>query len=53
MTDIEGDRFVQEATQAHERLKPVLITLSPLHDDHEAVLRLSEALQQRGGAPDE
>lgn len=46
MTDIERERFVQEATQAYDRLKPYLIALSPLHDDYKAILRLDEAIQQ-------
>ena len=37
MTDVERERFVQEATLAHERLKPTVIALSPVHDDYKAV----------------
>ncbi|WP_425416112.1 hypothetical protein [Oricola indica] len=44
---IEADRlqFVQDATDAHHRLAPHLIALSPLSDDYKAVLRLSKALR--------
>lgn len=44
MTDIERDRFVREATEAHERLRAYTLALSPIHDDYKAVLRLSDAI---------
>lgn len=46
MTDIERERFAREATEAHERLIPYMISLSPLHDDYKAVLRLSDTISQ-------
>ena len=46
MTDTERERFVREATEAHERLRGYTLTLSPIHDDYKAVLRLSNAISQ-------
>lgn len=45
MTDTERLQFVHNATEAHHRLAPYLIALSPLSDDYKAVQRLSEALR--------
>lgn len=46
MTDSERERFVREATEAHERLRAYTLALSPIHDDYKAVLRLSNAISQ-------
>jgi len=45
LTESDRVQFVQAATEAHHRLAPYLIALSPLSDDYKAVLRLSEALR--------
>ena len=46
MTDTERERFVREATEAHDRLLAYSIALSPIHDDYKAVLQLSNAISQ-------
>lgn len=46
MTDTERERFVREATEAHERLRAYTFALSPIHDDYKAVLRLSLAISR-------
>jgi len=45
LADIERERFAQEAAQAHARLMPYMIALSPLCDDYKAMTALSEAIQ--------
>lgn len=45
LTEYDRVQFVQNATDAHHRLAPYLIALSPLSDDYKAVQRLSEAIR--------
>ena len=46
LSEIELSKFVQDATQAHNRLRPYLLALSPLCDDYKAVSRLSDAIER-------
>lgn len=45
LTDIERERFVQEATELHHKLNANLMALTPLSGDYRAILKLSEALR--------
>jgi hypothetical protein len=45
LTDTEIERFASECAEAHRRLIPYMMALSPLNDDYKAVMRLSEALK--------
>ena len=45
LTDAERERFAREGGEAHARLLPYLIALSPGCDEYRAIQALSAALQ--------